>query len=307
MKEQMDRYRTLVNQHLPKICDRILPAQLPYPEKELRDCRVNLAARYSLLDGGKRIRGVLVLAACELLGGKAEDALDFAGAVEMLHCYSLIHDDLPCMDNDDYRRGKPSCHKAFGEATALLAGDALQCAAFEAVAGARDEKGIPLPARRIASAAGALALGGGARGMVLGQELDLAYEGQPITREILECIHRHKTGELINAAVQMGAAAAEGSAQDCETLSRFAFSLGLVFQIVDDVLDVTSTAQELGKPIGSDQEQGKTTYITLLGEKGAMELARKLTLESCQKLTEAYGARADFLVWLAQSLLERRS
>lgn len=307
MKEQMNLYREMVNQYLPWVCDEILPTQLPYPEGTMRDCLVNQAARYSLLDGGKRIRGVLVLAACEMLGGKGEDALDFAAAVEMLHCYSLIHDDLPCMDNDDYRRGKPSCHKAYGEATALLAGDALQCAAFEAIAGARDGQGNPLPPQRIAGALTALSQEGGARGMVLGQELDLAYEGKPMTQEILECIHRHKTGKLINAAVQMGAAAAEAKQEDCLKLSRFAYTLGLVFQIVDDVLDVTSTQQELGKPIGSDQEQGKTTYITLLGAQGAMELAHRLTEQSCKELREVYGSQADFLVWLAQSLLERRS
>lgn len=307
MKEQMQGYLALVNDHLSRVCDRLLPAQLPGPEGKLRECQVNQAARYSLLDGGKRIRGILVLAACELLGGDCQNALDFAAGVEMLHCYSLIHDDLPCMDNDDFRRGKPSCHKAFGEATALLAGDALQGAAFEAVAGAVDREGNPLPAQYVVEAAKALGLAGGARGMVLGQELDLAYEGKNISREILESIHTHKTGALINGAVQMGAAAAGGSREDREILSRFAFTLGLVFQIVDDVLDVTSTEQELGKPIGSDLEQGKTTYITLLGEQGAMELARKLTKESCQELAQAYGARADFLIWLAQSLLERRS
>lgn len=307
MKEQMEGYRTLVNDHLSQVCDRLLPERFPGPEKKLQDCRVNQAARYSLLDGGKRIRGVLVLAACELLGGNCRNALDFAAGVEMLHCYSLIHDDLPCMDNDDFRRGKPSCHKAFGEATALLAGDALQAAAFEAVAGAVDDQGDPLPAWHVVEAAKALGLAGGARGMVLGQELDLAYEGQSISREILESIHTHKTGALINGAIQMGAAAAGASSKDREILSRFAFTLGLVFQIVDDVLDVTSTAQELGKPIGSDLEQGKTTYITLLGEQGAMELARNLTGESCQELAQAYGPKADFLIWLAQSLLERRS
>lgn len=307
MKEQMERYLNLINQHLPLVCDRILPLQLASPETGLRDCRVNQAARYSLLDGGKRIRGVLALAVCELLGEDPRNALDFAAGVEMLHCYSLIHDDLPCMDNDDFRRGKPSCHKAFGEATALLAGDALQCSAFEAVASARDKEGNLLAPQRIAAASAALARGAGSRGMVLGQELDLAYEGKPMTQEILECIHHHKTGALINAAVLMGAAGAEGSEEDCEILSRFAFTLGLVFQIVDDVLDVTSTAQELGKPIGSDAEQGKTTYITLLGAQDAMELARKLTEESCQKIREAYGARADFLIWLSRSLLERRS
>ena len=299
MKEQMQGYLTLVNDHLSRVCDRLLPARLPGPEGGLRECQVNQAARYSLLDGGKRIRGILVLAACELLGGDCRNALDFAAGVEMLHCYSLIH--------DDFRRGKPSCHKAFGEATALLAGDALQGAAFEAVAGAADKEGKSLPAQYVVEAAKALGLAGGARGMVLGQELDLAYEGKNISREILESIHTHKTGALINGAVQMGAAAAGGSREDREILSRFAFTLGLVFQIVDDVLDVTSTEQELGKPIGSDLEQGKTTYITLLGEQGAMELARKLTQESCQELAQAYGARADFLIWLAQSLLERRS
>lgn len=307
MKELMNRYVNLVNDHLPEVCDRILPTQLPYPEGVMRACQVNSAARYSLLDGGKRIRGVLVLAACELLGGRAEDALDFAAAVEMLHCYSLIHDDLPCMDNDDFRRGKPSCHKAFGEATALLAGDALQGSAFEAIATAKTQNGQPMSAKAIARAAAALALGGGARGMVFGQEIDLAYENNPNTEEILRCIHRHKTGHLINAAVQMGAAAADGSAHDGEILEHFAFDLGLVFQIVDDVLDVTATAEELGKPIGSDAENGKTTYITLYGAEGAMKLAREINENSCRKLREEYGEKSEFLVWLAESLLKRRS
>lgn len=307
MKEQMLAYIELINEYLPWICDEILPEQLPYPEQQPRTCQVNSAARYSLLDGGKRIRGVLVLAVCELLGGKGEDALDFAAAVEMLHCYSLIHDDLPCMDNDDFRRGKPSCHKAYGEATALLAGDALQCAAFMAIANAKMADDSPMDPQRVAAACQALAFGGGPLGMVFGQEIDLAYENQPVSREILESIHHHKTGALINAAVQMGIAAAAGTKEDSLRLSQFAYDLGLVFQIVDDVLDVTSTAQELGKPIGSDAENGKTTYITLMGEEGAMELARQITRDSCAVLTDAYGEKAKFLVWLAESLLSRRS
>ena len=164
----------------------------------LRNLTSARAARYSLLGGGKRIRAVLVLAVCDMLHGNAEAAEQFAAAVEMLHCYSLIHDDLPCMDNDDMRRGKPSCHKAFGESTAMLAGDVLLTEAFEAVAGA------PAPASVCVHAAQALGAGAGSRGMVYGQELDLKYEALAATEEQLRLIHRNKTGALINAAIQMG-------------------------------------------------------------------------------------------------------
>lgn len=306
MNGEMNRYVTMVEEHLEKLCDAFLPQQLPYPERE-HACRVNQAARYSLLSGGKRIRGVLVLSTCEMLGGRAEDALDFAAAVEMVHCYSLIHDDLPCMDDDDFRRGKPSCHKAFDEATALLAGDALQATAFECIGAARLANGEAMPPKAIAAACSALALGCGARGMVLGQELDLAYENQPITEDTLRCIHHHKTGDLINAAMQLGVAAAGGSAADSESIAKFAFDLGLVFQIVDDVLDETSTAEELGKPIGSDAENGKTTYVTLFGAEGAMKLARELTQKSNTGLQKRYGEKAGFLVGLSNALLARRN
>lgn len=263
--------------------------------------KVGHAAMYSLTAGGKRVRAVLVLAACELLGGVPEKAADLAVAVEMLHCYSLIHDDLPCMDNDDFRRGRPSCHKAFDEATALLAGDALQAAAFEAICGAN----LPCDARL--KAAHALSNAAGDRGMVYGQELDLIYEKQQATEDQLRTIHHYKTGALINAAIQMGACAANGSEEDYAALEKFAFDIGLVFQIVDDVLDVTSTQEELGKPIGSDCENGKTTYITLYGAEGAMNLAEKINSGACDALRDRYGEKAWFLLALSQNLLTRRN
>lgn len=288
---QYQAYLALAEQRL----QRLGAEYLPDPSQ------VCQAARYSLLAGGKRVRAILVLAACDLLGGDVRAAADFAAAVEMLHCYSLIHDDLPCMDNDDFRRGKPSCHKVYGEATALLAGDALLTAAFEAVANA------PLPSQACAGAAKALAFGAGARGMVWGQELDLRFEAVPADAQQLRQIHKNKTGALINAAVQMGAAAAGGSPQDAARLQSYAFDLGLVFQIVDDVLDVTSTQAELGKPIGSDAQNGKTTFVTLYGAQKAMELAGQITQKSCGALLAAYGEKAGFLAQMALALAERKN
>lgn len=289
--QKYSTYLEKIEHALGECCAELLP----------ETSRVCQAARYSLLAGGKRVRAILTLAACELLGGNEAAALRFACAVEMLHCYSLIHDDLPCMDNDDMRRGKPSCHKAFGEATALLAGDALLTEAFEAIAGA------PACAETKARAALALAAGAGSKGMVWGQELDLRCEGQPVNEETLRLIHANKTGALINAAVQLGAAAALAGEPDCAALRAYALDLGLVFQIVDDVLDVTSTSEELGKPAGSDASNEKTTFATLYGSEGARELARSINENACSALRAGYGEKADFLVQLAQTLLCRRS
>ena len=289
--QKYSTYLEKIEQALGECCAELLP----------ETSRVCQAARYSLLAGGKRVRAILTLAACELLGGNEAAALRFACAVEMLHCYSLIHDDLPCMDNDDMRRGKPSCHKAFGEATALLAGDALLTEAFEAIAGA------PACAETKARAALALAAGAGSKGMVWGQELDLRCEGQPVNEETLRLIHANNTGALINAAVQLGAAAALAGEPDCAALRAYALDLGLVFQIVDDVLDVTSTSEELGKPAGSDASNEKTTFATLYGSEGARELTRSINENACSALRAGYGEKADFLVQLAQTLLCRRS
>lgn len=259
------------------------------------------AMRYSVLSGGKRLRPVMTLEFARLCGLDWHKAVPIGCALELVHTYSLIHDDLPCMDNDDLRRGKPSCHKAFGESTAMLAGDVLLTEAFNVVANA--------PASPIVSvrAARALGAGAGSHGMVYGQELDLKYEALAATEEQLRLIHRNKTGALINAAVQMGAAAAQANETQCKELEDYAFGIGLVFQIVDDVLDVTSTAEQLGKPIGSDSENGKTTFVTLYGAEGAMELAKKLNNETCASLHAEFGEKAAFLEQLAKELLVRRS
>ena len=290
-KAQYEAYLAQASKALDAACGQFLP-------ETSEVCR---AARYSLLGGGKRIRAVLVLSVCDLLGGDKAAAGQFAAAVEMLHCYSLIHDDLPCMDNDDLRRGRPSCHKAFDEATAMLAGDVLLTEAFEVVANA------PASAQACVRAARALGAGAGSRGMVYGQELDLKYEALAATEDQLRLIHRNKTGALINAAVQMGAAAAEADTETCRVLEAYAYGLGLVFQIVDDVLDVTSTPEQLGKPIGSDSENGKTTFATLYGVQGAMDLAQKLNVETCTQLHSHFGTKAAFLEQLAQQLLVRKS
>lgn len=289
-EQQYDAYLNEIRNVLQTACDTYLP----------ENSRVCQAARYSLLAGGKRIRAVLTMACCDMLGGDWKAAAHFACAVEMLHCFSLIHDDLPCMDNDDFRRGKPSCHKAFDEATALLAGDVLLTEAFEVIANA------PLSDRARVEASRLLAVGGGSRGMIWGQELDVTFEGKPLNEEQLRQIHKSKTGALINAAVQMGVCAADGSVEDVSRLERYAFDIGLVFQIVDDVLDVISTPEELGKPIGSDQENGKVTFATLYGPQCALELAQQINDKTCGLLEQAYGNRADFLIRLAGQLVTRR-
>lgn len=259
------------------------------------------AMKYSIDAGGKRIRPCLTLGVCDILGGNRKYAIRLGSGIEMIHTYSLIHDDLPCMDNDDLRRGRPSCHKAFSESTAMLAGDVLLTEAFEVIANA------PAAPQVCVAAARALGAGAGSRGMVYGQELDLKYEALAATEEQLRLIHRNKTGALINAAVQMGAAAAGATPQQCEILASYAYGLGLVFQIVDDVLDVTSTPEQLGKPIGSDSENGKTTFVTLYGADGAMALAQKLNEQICDDLQQHFGAKAAFLQQLAQQLLVRKN
>ena len=288
-KATFSRYLAATEQRLEVLCDAYLPAG-----RAICD-----AARYSLLGGGKRIRAVLTMAACELCTGSAEPALDYACALEMLHCYSLIHDDLPCMDNDDFRRGRPSCHKQYGEATALLAADALVTAAFEVVANAELS-----PASR-AEAAAVLAKAGGARGMLYGQELDKHFETVKASESELLQLHAHKTGALIVAAVDLGCAAAGETGTKREALRRYAAEIGLVFQIVDDMLDVTSTTQELGKPVGSDAENDKTTFITLYGLQGAGEKARTRNAAALAAL-EPLGENAEFLRILAQELLTRK-
>ena len=288
-KQQFTAWAQLTEARLAELCDTYLPQQ----------STLGQAARYSLLGGGKRVRAVLTLAACQLCGADAADALDYACALEMLHCYSLIHDDMPCMDNDDFRRGRPSCHKQFGESTALLAADALVTAAFEVIAHA------DLPAESRVEAAAILAKGGGARGMLYGQELDKHYETIRATEDQLLELHRNKTGALIIVAVELGCTAANAAPALRKALVQYAAEVGLVFQIVDDILDVTSTTEELGKPVGSDADNDKTTFITLYGLDGARALAKQHN-DAAMAALDGFGAQEDFLRLLAGELLQRK-
>ena len=256
------------------------------------------AIRHSLLGGGKRLRPVLALLAAEACGADPWAALPAAAALEMIHTYSLIHDDLPCMDDDDLRRGRPTCHKAFGEATALLAGDALQARAFEVLA--RD-----LPPIAAAGCVLALAEAAGPAGMVGGQMADLDAEGRTdATLDRLEAIHRRKTGALLRASLKMGGVVAGADANTIEALDRYGHAVGLAFQIVDDLLDVHGDEAKLGKRVNKDQGLGKWTYPGLLGVDGSRRRARELADEAVEALAPL-GHRGDRLRALALELLER--
>ncbi len=259
------------------------------------------AMRYSLLGGGKRIRAALCLEFCRVCGGTIENALPFACAVEMIHAYSLIHDDLPCMDDDDLRRGKPSCHIAFGEANALLAGDAMLTYAFETALSAKN-----IDIAHVALATKTLAECAGYKGMCGGQVMDLAAEQEPVDHETLIEIHKGKTGKMIIAAAKMGCYAAAASEEQLKAAEEYAAKLGIVFQMVDDVLDVTATEEELGKPIGSDEESNKTTYVSLFGVEKTMELAKEENMQGKQCL-KIFGEESCFLQELADMLLNRKS
>lgn len=257
------------------------------------------AMRYSLLAGGKRIRPMLVLEFCRIAGGDINAALPVACAVEMLHTYSLIHDDLPCMDNDELRRGKPTNHVVYGECTATLAGDALQAEAFGTIL--RSD----LPADRKAACAEILAGAAGLDGMCGGQFLDMLGEGKTLTREELDEIDGRKTGALLVAACQMGIAAAGGSEAMLESAGHFGAALGTAFQIRDDMLDVLSTEEELGKPIGSDAQENKNTYMALYGADKCSQMVEKITEFAKMVLKESFADTA-FLCSLADSLAVRK-
>lgn len=254
---------------------------------------------YSLTAGGKRIRPTLVLEFCRISGGDVEKALPVACAIEMLHTYSLIHDDLPCMDNDDLRRGKPTNHVVYGECTATLAGDALQAEAFGTIA--RSE----LPAENKITCVEILADAVGSDGMCAGQYLDMVGESKRLTEEELDDINSRKTGALLIAACRMGVAAAGGSGEMLEAAAHYGACVGAAFQIRDDILDVISTSEELGKPIGSDAQEHKNTYMALLGESKCMEMIKKLTNQAKSALCGAFDD-TKFLCDLADSMVTRR-
>lgn len=264
------------------------------PRSDLYD-----AMRYSLLAGGKRLRPILLLEICRLCGGDVEAAMPFACAVEMIHTYSLIHDDLPCMDNDDLRRGRPTNHKVYGEATAVLAGDCLLTSAFELMLEAQG-----VPEDRVLRATACLAKAAGGRGMVGGQALDMAGEGHALSLAEVEELQALKTGALICAAAEMGCILAGGDEQVRCAVRRFAQKLGLAFQIRDDILDVEGDSATLGKPVGSDARSEKTTFVTLKGVEACQELVETLTAEAKEALAPLGGG--EFLCRLAETLVARK-
>lgn len=273
------------------------------PSENCEQSRLIQSMNYSLSADGKRIRPLLTLEFAKLCGGKAENALPFACAVEMIHTYSLIHDDLPCMDNDDLRRGKPSNHKAFDEATALLAGDALLTLAFETVL---SEEAVRLNGVQSCTKAGRLlAQYAGACGMCGGQQIDHENEDCPITLELLQKMDEYKTGALIRAACQLGCISAAASDKELNAAGVYAENIGLVFQIVDDILDVTSDTATLGKPVGSDAENSKNTYVSLLGIDECKKICRQKTDEAIAALSR-FNGNTEFLADLAIQLLNRQ-
>jgi geranylgeranyl diphosphate synthase type II len=266
--------------------------------------RLYAAMRYSVMNGGKRVRPLLAYAACEALGGKAEDANGVACAVELIHAYSLVHDDLPAMDDDDLRRGQPTTHKAFDEACAILAGDGLQSLAFTALL---DPKLTSRDAETRLQMVSALALAAGPAGMVGGQAIDLGSVGLKLDQAALEFMHRHKTGALIEASVKLGALASGHADQTrLDALQTYARAIGLAFQVQDDILDVESDTETLGKRQGADIARDKPTYPALLGLEPAREYALQLRDHAIDAL-RPFDASADPLRELARYIVERRN
>ncbi|HOQ75007.1 MAG TPA: polyprenyl synthetase family protein [Thermoclostridium sp.] len=289
--QEYNRYRNLIEEW---IGNRITVPGLP--ERNLFE-----AMRYSLMAGGKRLRPVLSLAVCDMLGGDMEDVLPFACAIELIHTYSLIHDDLPCMDNDDFRRGKPTNHKVFGEAKAVLAGDALLNTACEImldeVLADRDEPHIKAAAARIIMEAA------GASGMVAGQVIDLESEDVPVSYEVLCRMHSLKTGALIRAGILSAARLCKADEKTWDALDRYGRHIGLAFQIKDDLLDLEGDAAVTGKSTGSDEKKHKSTFVTILGAKKAKELLEETVREAVRALENLKNA--GFLARTAAYIAER--
>jgi geranylgeranyl diphosphate synthase type II len=279
--------------------DRALPPEEEWPET------IHRAVRYSLFAGGKRIRPLLVLAAGEAVDGTPEELLPLACAVEMIHTYSLVHDDLPAMDDDDLRRGKPTCHKAFGEAIAILAGDALLTRAFHLLAEVPPDWD-DLRIRRRMAATALLGEACGTTGLIGGQVEDLESEGRAISPPALERLHRAKTGALLTACVRGGAVLGGASEADLARLDGFAAAVGLAFQVVDDLLDATGNAGQLGKTAGKDRAAQKATYVRVHGLERSRDIARSLLTEALGAI-EPLGRRAAGLAEIARLVVERRA
>ncbi len=290
LQEYLEDRRRQIESHLEKL--------LPEAE-EFQPSELGSALRYAVLGNGKRLRPILVLAACEAVGGALGTALGPAAAVECIHAYSLVHDDLPALDNDDLRRGDPTVHKAHGEATAILVGDALQTLAFQALS---EAQAIPRDARlemiqRLSRAVGA-------HGMVGGQALDLAWEASLPDQEALQRTHRMKTGALLTASVELGGLAGGGAPHTIVTLGRYGRHIGLAFQITDDLLDIEGSTESLGKEAESDVARSKATYPALMGKRGARELG-EAELDRALAALEPLGERAASLRAIARYIVER--
>lgn len=271
------------------------------PATEIAPSKLHQAMRYSVMGGGKRVRALLAHAAGELCNAKAHTVDAAACAVELIHAYSLVHDDMPCMDDDDLRRGKPSCHKQFDDATALLVGDALQSLAFQLLS----QSGLCSQHQRQLEMVNLLAVASGSRGMAGGQAIDLASVGQSLNQSELEYMHIHKTGALIRAAALLGAYCAEDAAPEkLKAIDHYAQSIGLAFQVVDDILDTEADTATLGKTAGKDAESNKPTYVTILGLHRAKALAKEL-YDNAISHVSSYGNDAQRLVQLADFITHR--
>ncbi len=281
-----------------KQIDRALDRYLP--KANTKPATLHKAMRYSLFAGGKRLRPILCLAAAEACGGNVDDALPLACALECIHTYSLVHDDLPSMDNDDFRRGRPTCHKVFGDGIAVLAGDALLTVAFEIVSKAK-----PTPSYDISTLLREIAVAAGSQKLIAGQVADLEAEGKKVKRDQLQFIHENKTAAILKSSVRLGAMSANADARKLSAITRFGQRLGLAFQIIDDILDVTQTSEILGKSAGKDAAAKKATYPGVIGLQKSCEEARRLTRQAHNALSVFSSSDAEPLHVLANYLLER--
>ena len=281
-----------------KRIDRALDRYLPKASR--KPATLHKAMRYSLFAGGKRLRPILCLAAAEACGGKIKNALPLACALECIHTYSLVHDDLPSMDNDDFRRGRPTCHKVFGDGIAILAGDALLTIAFEIVSSAR-----PAPRYNMSILLREVAVAAGSQKLIAGQVADLEAEGRNVKRDELRFIHENKTAAILKTSVRLGAMSANADAKKLRAITQFGHGLGLAFQVIDDILDVTQTSEILGKSAGKDVAAKKATYPAVIGLEKSRAEAGRLTRQAHDALSVFAGSKAQALHALANYLLER--
>ena len=287
LKQKIDYIETLLNKYMPK--------------EEGYQKTIIESMNYSLKAGGKRLRPILTLESCKIVGGKEEDAIPFAIAIEMIHTYSLIHDDLPSLDNDDLRRGKPTNHKVFGEAMATLAGDALLNYAFELMLSSSIDK---KDSNKYLKAINEVAKHAGIYGMIGGQVVDVESENKIIDKDKLDFIHLNKTAAMIVGSMRAGAIIGGASEEELEKVTKYGRNIGLSFQIVDDILDITGDEEKLGKPIGSDIENHKSTYPSLLGLEKSREIARQL-IEEGKSSIDGLSSEIDFLNQLGDYIISR--